>query len=322
MLQAVLASSNKEFLATPPPPERSERPGSPFSRSLQALIGALGEAKKGGSVIKGWVLLPEMDPSLTPQNFFQLDFRPAVQKLSEFCTDVKIYTEIWNHGFASHAPPSAPLLPLSRSNGRLIALRLDSTSSWVWRGGALAEGYIPLPPHPKAHCLREALGVQQLTDVPPLPPPPTVIRLDSPESHSELGGDQFRVWESLQRLLMQVPPPLDCELKSHASGVAFRLTQMKPRPSPLKGYSRWDIEVPPDMAEVYCKKIAERWDFRGEQEEDWEGPVTCFPLGPTWGGGDFLITRSSAARTKDKQGGGGETPSPYPSKNFSRGSPL
>ena len=93
------------------------------------------------------------------------------------------------------------------------------------------------------------------------------------------------MWESLQMLLMQVPPPLDCELKSHASGVAFRLTQMKPRPSPLKGYSRWDIEVPPDMAEVYCKKIAERWDFRGKQEEDWEGPVTCFPLGPTWGGG-------------------------------------
>ena len=188
-----------------------------------------------------------------------------MQKLSVFCTDVRIYAEIWNHGFASHAPPSAPLLSLSRSNGRLIALRVDSTSSWGWRGGALAEMYIPLPPHPKAHCLREALGVQQLTDVPPLPPPPTVIRLDSPESHSELGGDQFRVWDSLQRLLMQVPPPLDCELKSHASGVAFRLTQMKPRSSPLKGYSRWDIEVPPDMAEGYCKKITERWDFRGEQ---------------------------------------------------------
>ena len=100
-------------------------------------------------------------------------------------------------------------------------------------------------------------------------------------------------------------PPLDCELKSHASGVAFRLTQMKPRLSPLKGFCRWDIEVPPEMAEVYCHKIAERWDFRGEQGEDWEGPVTGFPLGPAWGGGDFLVTRSSAARTKDKQGGGG-----------------
>ena len=59
------------------------------------------------------------------------------------------------------------------------------------------------------------------------------------------------------------------------------------------------------MAEIYSHKITERWDFRGEQGEDWEGPVTCFPLGPAWGGGDFLVTRSSAARTKDKQGGGG-----------------
>ena len=130
-----------------------------------------------------------------------------MQKLSEFCTEVRIYTEIWNHGFASHAPPSAPLLPLSRSNGRLIALRVDSASSLGWRGGALAEGYIPLPPHPKAHCLRAALGVQQLTDAPPPSSSPMVICLDSPESHSELGGDQFRVWESLQRLLMQVNPP-------------------------------------------------------------------------------------------------------------------
>ena len=82
-------------------------------------------------------------------------------------------------------------------------------------------------------------------------------------------------------------PPVDSEAKNHASGVAFRLTQMKPRPSPLKGFCRWDIEVPPDMAEIYCHKIAERWDLRGEQEEDWEGPVTSFRLGPTWGRGTF-----------------------------------
>ena len=80
---------------------------------------------------------------------------------------------------------------------------------------------------------------------------------------------------------------------------------MKPRLSPLKDFCTCDIEVPPDMAEIYCQKIAERRDFRGKQEEEWEGPVTCFPLGPTWGEGDFLVTRFSAARAKDKQGGGG-----------------
>ena len=119
--------------------------------------------------IKGWVLLPEMDPTLTPQNFFQLDFRPVVQKLNEFCTDVRIFTDVWNHAFASHAPPTAPLLPLSPSTGRLIALRIDPNSRWGWQGGALAGGYIPLSPHAKAHCLREALGVKQLTGTPPPP---------------------------------------------------------------------------------------------------------------------------------------------------------
>ena len=86
---------------------------------------------------------------------------------------------------------------------------------------------------------------------------------------------------------MANPPPPD-ELKSNATGVAFQLGQVLARRSPIRGYARWDIEVPAEHLGAYCAQVQARWpwDTRGP---DWGGAVTCFPLG-AWEHGDFLVT--------------------------------
>ena len=120
-------------MATPPTldPSAPNPNVSPHHRKILAVAGALKNAQAQGVHIQGWVVVQDDDPALTTANFWQLEFRPSVKRLFEFCTGLEIFSNVHSFSFDSASPAQEPLVAKGWAPYRLVAIKVDSRSRFA-----------------------------------------------------------------------------------------------------------------------------------------------------------------------------------------------